>query len=92
MAYDINDVENMIYDVTLQLSNGTIKTFKEITKIEKRHYFDDFDEFIEILNPLEYPFYVHTKGGEYRFSNESTTYTVSPHEIVFIDVIQTKNK
>lgn len=73
----------MAYDITITLSNGKIRNFVGVTKIEEQSYNQDWTE---IKNPLEFKF---DAFSDYRFSNESTNsivYTTDEISIIFIEV------
>ena len=63
----------MAYDITVGFSNGIVRTFNGITKIESMNYM--YNELIwsEIDNPMKFNFDIF---GDYRFSNKSTSVTV----------------
>lgn len=63
----------MAYDVTVGFSNGTVRTFKGITKIESLDYIYGELIWTEIQNPLKFNFNMF---GDYRFSNKLSTAVV----------------
>ncbi|MDE5771515.1 MAG: hypothetical protein K2I06_07815 [Ruminococcus sp.] len=60
----------MAYDITIRFSNGVVRDFKEITKIETRIYRYGKYEWENIKNPLDYEFKAF---GDYKLTNETTS-------------------
>lgn len=91
----------MVYDITVGFSNGLVRTFKGITKIESMDYMYGNLIWNEIENPLKFNFNIF---GDYRFSNKSTSAIVhtleagfssnSPYSmgIIFVEVKRTENQ
>lgn len=90
----------MAYDITVGFSNGIVKTFKGITKIESLNYMYGELMWTEINNPLKFNFDIF---GDYKFSNKTSTVVVHTLEssisgnsefslgIAFVEVKKTEN-
>lgn len=87
----------MAYDINVVFSNGVIKTFNNVTKIEKNFGTNEFEE---IKNPLEHGFneinsYKYSgKCNSYRFSGETINaviYIDDDISIIFIEVRKSEN-
>ncbi len=67
----------MAYDITVGFSNGTVRNFTGITKIESRIYRYGKYEWENITNPLDYEFKAF---GDYKLTSKTKSFYVFSYD------------